>query len=85
MIHFTRHASEKFRILRNHGVAISKSTVVRAVTHPEFIDRSRMPLKIAQVNFDKTRVLRVVYREEKDTKVVITFYPGRKSQYAKDS
>ena len=85
MIRFTRHASEKFLILRRHGVVVSKGMVMRAVTHPEIIDHSRIPLRIAQISFDKARVLRVVYRQEKDEKIVITFYPGRKSQYAKES
>ena len=83
MIRFTRHASEKFLLLRLHNVAISKRMVIRALTNPEVIDHSRSPLLIAQINFDKMRVLRVVYRQEGDTKVVITFYPGRKSQYEK--
>ena len=63
MIHFTKHALEKFTILWRHGVVIPKSAVIRAVTAPEIIDYSRMPLKIAQWSFDKTRVLRVVYKE----------------------
>lgn len=83
MIHFTKHALEKFIILRRHGIVISKSAVIRAVADPETIDYSRMPLKIAQRGFDKMRVLRVVYKEIGDDKLVITFYPGRKTQYGK--
>jgi len=83
MIHFTRHALEKFAILRRHGFEISRREVLLAVERPEFIDHSRAPLKIAQRSFDKAHVLRVVYREEGKRKVVITFYPGRKSQYEK--
>lgn len=58
MIHFTRHAREKFKILEQHGFNISRNDVARAVT-----------------------VLRVVFREEDDRKIIITFYPGRKMQY----
>lgn len=83
MIRFTRHAQEKFAILRRHGVVIVKSAVVRVVAEPEVIDHSRMPLKIAQRTFDKTRVLRVVYKEIGEDKLVITFYPGLKKQYGK--
>lgn len=83
MIHFTKHALEKFAILRRHGVIISKSAVMSAVIEPETIDHSRFPLKIAQRNFDKTHVLRVVYKEQGNTKMIITFYPGRKTQYGK--
>lgn len=81
MIRFTRHAREKFGILRSHGVVISKSAVLRAIANPEILDYSREPLKIAQRSFDKMRVLRVVYKETGDDNLVITFYPGRKTQY----
>lgn len=83
MIHFTKHALEKFAILKRHGFIISRHAVINAVTNPESIDYSRVPLKIAQTNFDSKHVLRVVYKEESDTKVIITFYPGRRNQYAK--
>lgn len=83
MIRFTKHASEKFVILRRHGIVLSESMVIRTITTPEVIDRSRLPLKIAQCNFDKTRVLRVVYKEVNDDVLIITFYPGRKTQYEK--
>lgn len=83
MVRFTRHAVEKFIILRRHGVVITRSAVIRAVMDPETIDYSRTPLKIAQRSFDKTRMLRVVYKEVGDYKLVITFYPGRKKQYGK--
>lgn len=62
---------------------ISKSAVIRAIADPEAMDYSRTPLKIAQRSFDKTRVLRVVYKEMGDDKLVITFYPGKKRQYGK--
>ncbi len=47
MIRFTKHALEKFLILRRHGVVVSKSAVIRTTADPEMIDYSRMPLKIA--------------------------------------
>ena len=84
MIRFTRHAREKFVILRRHGIVISEPAVIRAIADPEVIDNSRESLKIAQRTFDKMRVLRVVYKEiGGDDKLVITFYPGRKKQYGK--
>lgn len=82
-IHFTKHAVEKFAILAHHGVGISREQVVAAVEHPDMVDRSRLPLKIAQRGLNRTHVLRVVYREENGMRVIITFYPGRKSQYEK--
>lgn len=83
MIHFTKHAEEKFEILRKHKVFISRKFVSKVVTNPDLTDNSRPPLKIAQREFDKWRVLRVVYKEKGNKKIIITFYPGKKSQYEK--
>lgn len=81
MIHFTKHAIEKFTILKEHGFVVSQNAIVQTVNHPDTIDHSRHPLVIAQASFDKNRVLRVVYKEEYGVKIIITFYPGRKNQY----
>ena len=84
-IRFTKHALEKFEILRKHGVFIMKEKVLTTITNPEFVDKhSRAPLIISQSTLDQARVLRVVYRQEDENAVIITFYPGRKSQYAKE-
>ena len=82
-IYFTKHAKEKFGILKRHGFIVSKKLVVDTVKNPNRTDYSRWPLKIAQREFDKTRVLRVVYKEADSQKIIITFYPGRKDQYEK--
>ena len=50
---------------------------------PDLIDKSRLPLLIAQWKIDKTYVLRVVYKQEFGAIKVITFYPGRRKQYEK--
>lgn len=82
-IRFTRHAEDKFAMLARHGWRIARVKVEATVRAPEFIDYSREPLIIAQTDLDETHVLRVVYRgEEEGTAIIITFYPGRKSQYA---
>ena len=83
-IRFTKHALEKFTVLQKHGVFITKQKVLDTVTNPELVDtQSRAPLIVSQSTLDQTRVLRVVYRQEVEIIVIITFYPGRKSQYAK--
>lgn len=81
MITFTKHAIEKFDILINHGLRISRKQVIDAVTKPDKLDFSRLPLLIAQRKIDKTHVLRVVYKAEGGTQKIITFYPGRVTQY----
>lgn len=84
-VRFTAHADRKFAVLRRHGVDVSKVFIIRIVEEPDRLDHSRLPLLIAQKGFDGRRVMRVVYRKEGETAVVITFYPGMKSQYEKEN
>ena len=83
MIHFTKHALEKFKTLKRHNFFVSKKQILEIITNPEIIDHSRLPLLIAQGKFDRTHVLRVVYNQERVVTKVITFYPGRRKQYEK--
>ncbi len=84
-IRFTKHAIKKFSVLRTYGVLVSRAQVIRTIRTPDFIDYKRLPLYIAQGNFDKRLVLRVVYKNKGAIIVVITFYPGLKSQYEKSN
>ncbi len=81
MIHFTKHAREKFEILKEHKFEISRKQVIETINNPELIDRSRYPLLIAQKQINTSHVLRVVYKKENSNKIIITFYPGRTKQY----
>ena len=61
-VRFTKHADEKFEVLKRHGVNVSKKQVIDTVENPSQVDSiSRSPLHIAQSDFDARRVLRVVY------------------------
>lgn len=83
MIIFTKHAENKFEILRRHKFLISKNQVIKTVEKPELIDKPRYPLLIAQRKIDKSYVLRVVYKKEFGAIKIITFYPGRIKQCEK--
>jgi len=83
-IRFTKHANEKFAVLRRHKFSVAKKQVIKTLQDPDKLDVSRPPLLIAQRMLTATHVLRVVYKKERGTMIVITFYPGRKSQYEKD-
>ena len=83
MIHFTKHAKDKFRILREHKFKVSKDQIIEIVNSPDLIDRSRSPILIAQKKISPTHVLRVVYKKENDNIIIITFYPGRRKHYEK--
>ncbi|KKU59350.1 MAG: hypothetical protein UX81_C0010G0013 [Parcubacteria group bacterium GW2011_GWA2_47_12] len=82
-IRFTKHALEKFEVLKQHRILVSRNRVLNTVIAPEYTDHRRAPLVIAQSTLDINRVLRVVYKKEQDDIKIITFYPGRKSQYEK--
>ncbi len=81
MIIFTKHALQKFNALKQHAFPITKEQVIATVANPGKIDHSRSPLVIAQRKIDRFHVLRVVYKEERNDRIVITFYPGRIKQY----
>ena len=81
MIVFTKHAKEKFEILKRHRFLVSEKQVLKAIKNPDLIDYSRNPLVIAQLKIDKNHVLRVVYKQENGITKIITFYPGRINQY----
>lgn len=83
MIYFTKHAKEKFEILKAHKFIITKSQVIETLNKPDLTDRSRAPLLIAQKKISQTHVLRVVYKKEANNKIIITFYPGRRKDYEK--
>jgi hypothetical protein len=78
---FTKHAEDKFTLLKRHGFKVSKKQVLDTLKEPMLIDTSRLPLSIAQKSIDAHHVLRVVYRVDGELKTVITFYPGRKKNY----
>ncbi len=81
MIIFTKHARDKFEILKRHKFLVSEKQILKTIEKPDLIDYSRSPLLIAQGKFDREHVLRIVYKIENGNIKIITFYPGRKSQY----
>ncbi len=83
MIIFTKHARNKFEILKRHKFLITEKQVLKTIEKPDLIDESRLPLLIVQRKIDRNYVLRVVYKQEFDVIKVITFYPGRRKQYGK--
>ncbi|MCD6088599.1 hypothetical protein J7K07_02635, partial [Candidatus Bathyarchaeota archaeon] len=77
---FTRHAMEKFRVLKRYGFEVSKKHVVEAVLNPERLDR-RGGQYFAMKIINSDHALRVVYEKRKDYLVIITFYPVRRDRY----
>jgi hypothetical protein len=79
-IRFTQHAREKFEVLARHKFVVTEAQVIETLKSPDKTESERVP-PVAQRSISETHVLRVVYRIEGNDKVVITFYPGRKSRY----
>lgn len=84
MIIFTKHAEKKFKIFERHKLYFTHEQIIEVIKQPDLIDKySRTPLLVAQKTIDEKHVLRVIYKQEKDRVTIITFYPGRRSQYEK--
>ncbi|MDQ5931311.1 MAG: hypothetical protein QG607_12 [Patescibacteria group bacterium] len=83
IIRFSEHALEKFNDPQLVKFRINREMVEYVVMNPEQEDRiSRPGQVIAQRLFDRTHVLRVVYKQEFNYVKIITLYVGRKKQYA---
>lgn len=80
-IDYTHHARDKFETLRRYGFEVTPDQVEETVSNPEKVIPQSGGRFIAQKGITERHVLRVVYREEGKTRVVITFYPGRRKQY----
>jgi hypothetical protein len=79
-VNFTRHAVEKFDVLKRYGFEVSERQVVDAVLNPARLEK-RDGQFFAVKLLDSKHVLRVVYEKRKGFLVVITFYPVRRERY----
>ena len=83
-IRFSEHSQIKIEILANHGLTIEPEFIIDVVRSPDRLEPGEESKQIAQKQLDKTRVLRVVYREFNAFILIITLYPGRRSRYEKN-
>ena len=79
-IQFTKHANEKFALLRKYGFTINKRDVMRIISKASRIDRKGTQL-LAIKEITSKYALRVVYEERKGIIIVITFYPVKREEY----
>jgi len=56
---FTDHAVEKIKILREHGVNVTKRSTENALENPDRILTGHAGRQIAETTLDETHVLRV--------------------------
>lgn len=81
LFRYTKHAIFKFDLLKKYRFLISKSLIESIIIKPAKLETKPDGTYIAMARYGRTHVLRVVYRIEHDTMVIITFYPGRKKSY----
>ena len=74
-IHFTKHSLDKLEVLERHHVSITKAQVEEALAAPDTVDTSRSPLLFAEKAVTTTHNVRVVYKQENEMKMILTFYP----------
>jgi len=79
-VKFTRHAVEKFTVLKRYGFEVGERQVVDVVLNPARLEK-RNEQFFAVKRMDSEHVLRVVYERRKGFLVVITFYPVRRERY----
>jgi len=80
-VRFTRHAENKFAVLSAHGCLVTRERVLEVLAHPDAVVEGYRARRIAQGWLNNAHVLRVVFEEHEDERVVVTFYPGRRSRY----
>ncbi len=79
-IRFTRHAREKFDLVKHYGFEVNQDKVLETVRSPARLDRKNTQY-FATRAMDAKYALRVVYEKRKDFILVITFYPVRRERY----
>lgn len=79
-VKFTRHAVEKFEVLKRYGFEVDERQVVDVVLNPARSER-RGGQFFAVKLLDSEHALRVVYEKRKGFLVVVTFYPVRRERY----
>lgn len=81
-IHYTKHALKKFRDLGELNVRVTKRIIKSILANPKHTDStSDVPKTIISGMLDSRHMLRIVYRKEHDTIVIITFYPAAIGRY----
>ena len=70
-IRLTRHAVEKFDVLKHYGFEIRKKLVINTALDPEHLEERGNQFFVTRI-IDSKHALRVVYEDRKDYLIVIT-------------
>ena len=69
MIYFTKYATQKFDILKAHGLNWDKEMIEKVLQQPERTEEKGNNLTAEKDN------IKVVYKQNKNDVTIITFYP----------
>ena len=78
---YTRHAREKFAILARYGFPVSEQQVADTIQYPALVIEQSGGRLFAQKEISGKHLLRVIYRIDGMTAVVMTFYPTHRRRY----
>lgn len=79
-IAFTKHAAEKFALVKRFGFIVSEEEVLNTIRMPDKVNERSGQIFSMKV-ISKEYALRVVHERRKGIIVVITFYPVRRERY----
>lgn len=88
--YFTLHAKQKFELVEKAGFKLVPEQIISALEKPDRVEDRSDGTKISSQIIRKKYLVRVVWRKERDTIVIITFldpqissfaYPARRSDY----
>lgn len=78
---FTKHALEKFAVLKRLGWNITKTKIRQIIQMPKWKGTSRYGQETAMSIVDEKHIIRVVINREDDIIVVVTFHIARRGTY----
>ena len=81
VIEFSNHATQKLKILRRHGVMVTRRLVEVTASRPDRVVQGAGGRQIAEGRLDQDHILRVVFIRKGENMRVITMYPARRGRY----
>lgn len=78
---FTKHAIEKFTLLKSLGWKLTRTQIKKTIKSPRWSGVSQKGQSTAMILVDRKHIVRVVFRKENDIIVVITFHIARRGKY----
>lgn len=78
---YTKHALEKFLILKKQGWGITRKKIIQTAKDPKWKGVSRFGQETAMSLIDNNHIIRVVLDRKDDIIRIITFHIARRGKY----